>query len=317
MKSIRILGIVMLSAIAVGTVQGQYNEEVAGKNRIYKTEIKEVELKNSHGEIMYSDDGIVLMDKIEVKTEVEADSFGNANGSEYDLATDGAFEGNTIAVLNLNGSGVPLNQLRGSVKQKGLSVFQWDGAPPAADILKEELKKASQLWIISSGSNFLTEAHVEVIAEFFDSGKGLYVWGDNDPYYADANFVLERIFNTTMGGNTYAGETVGVSGEAENRAGVVDGHLICTGVSNVYEGITVATVEATQELSPLIYGSGDNLVAAVYEKDGKRAIIDGGFTRLQYINSTAGTDRYIKNAASWLVNYERFGEDVYSEKKNN
>jgi len=30
---------------------------------------------------------------------------------------------------------------------------------------------------------------------------------------------------------------------------------------------------------------------------------------------TAGTGRYVKNAAAWLVNYERFGDDVLAEKK--
>ncbi len=63
-------------------------------------------------------------------------------------------------------------------------------------------------------------------------------------------------------------------------------------------------------LSPLVVGSAGNLVTAVYDHDGKRAVLDGGFTRL-YINwDTAGTARYVKNAASWLANHERFGDDV-------
>ena len=43
---------------------------------------------------------------------------------------------------------------------------------------------------------------------------------------------------------------------------------------------------------------------------GKRAILDGGFTRLYYKWDTAGTGRYVKNAASWLVNAEKFGDAV-------
>ena len=117
-----------------------------------------------------------------------------------------------------------------------------------------------------------------------------------------------------MQGNLPAGKTVGVSGESSNRAGIVNGHLISTGVANVYEGVTIATINPTQEFSPLIYGSDDNLVTAIYELDGKRAIIDGGFTRLYVSWNTAGTGRYVKNAAAWLVNYERFGELVYEEK---
>jgi hypothetical protein len=63
----------------------------------------------------------------------------------------------------------------------------------------------------------------------------------------------------------------------------------------------------------LIWSTDGNVVASVYEKDGKRLIIDGGFTRL-YVNwDTAGTGRYVKNAAAWLVNFEKFGNAVVSD----
>ncbi len=81
----------------------------------------------------------------------------------------------------------------------------------------------------------------------------------------------------------------------------------------MYEGVTIATLTENEDLTPIIYGSANNLVTAVYEKDGKRLILDGGFTRL-YVNwDTAGTGRYVKNAAAWLVNYERFGDQVVSK----
>ncbi|MDB4961201.1 MAG: hypothetical protein JWP01_1200 [Myxococcales bacterium] len=41
-------------------------------------------------------------------------------------------------------------------------------------------------------------------------------------------------------------------------------------------------------------------------------LIKGGFTRLSYKWDTAGTGRYIKNAAAWLANFERFGDKVLS-----
>ena len=50
--------------------------------------------------------------------------------------------------------------------------------------------------------------------------------------------------------------------------------------------------------------SSNNLVVASYNKDGKRAIIDGGFTRLYIDWKSAGTGRYVKNAAAWLANIE-------------
>ena len=65
-------------------------------------------------------------------------------------------------------------------------------------------------------------------------------------------------------------------------------------------------LRSNQQLTPLIYGSANNLVAAFYDRDGKRLIFDGGFTRLYNKWDTAGTGRYVKNAAAWLANVERF-----------
>lgn len=67
-------------------------------------------------------------------------------------------------------------------------------------------------------------------------------------------------------------------------------------------------------LKPLIYGSDGRVVAGYYDRNGKRAIVDGGFTRLYLKWDTAGTGRYLKNAAAWLANAERFGDRVVAEK---
>ena len=76
----------------------------------------------------------------------------------------------------------------------------------------------------------------------------------------------------------------------------------------MYEGITIAEVETNDSIRSLVYGSNGKVVSAYYDEDGRRAIIDGGFTRLYYKWDSAGTDRYIVNAAAWLVNLERFSE---------
>lgn len=105
---------------------------------------------------------------------------------------------------------------------------------------------------------------------------------------------------------------VGVDYENE-KIGLAPNHLVTTGLQVLYEGHTIATIKETSKLQPLIYGSAGNLVTAVYEKDGKRAILDGGFTRLYIKWDTAGTARYVKNAAAWLANAERFGDKVATE----
>lgn len=249
-----------------------------------------------------------------VERPVTADSYGNPQGNQYDLAVDGAFEGQTIAVLHLyTGEGFDFELPKNALKEKGFSVYRWINNPPDIKAFQEGLDKACQLWIISDSYSKLSTEHVAAIKTFFDAGKGVYIWGDNQPYYADANVVAKALIGVEMKGNTMGAQVVNLQTE-NKKVGLIPNHLISTGIQNIYEGITIATLDDHQDLTPLIYGSANNLVTAAYEKNGKRLIIDGGFTRL-YVNwDSAGTGRYVKNVAAWLVNYEKFGKEVVSEK---
>ena len=257
------------------------------------------------------------------------DKWGNAEGGEYDLGRDGAFKGHTIAVLqlyagedeiaygNLNVGGLlqrlgmPQQQPfdfaapRAALGEKGFELIHWKGptAVPSAEELAAKLRHASQLWVISSKSPLLTPAHHQVIKDFFDRGRGLYIWGDNDPYYSDANALSQKIFGTTMSGNLPGNQVVGPQQHGAGP-GFIQDHLLTTGIEHLYEGITIATLAPHADLKPLIVGSANNLVAAFYDKGGRRAILDGGFTRLYCQWDTAGSGRYVKNAAAWLSNVE-------------
>ncbi|MDG0973747.1 MAG: hypothetical protein P8O07_06260 [Crocinitomicaceae bacterium] len=295
--------LVVLGAIMVPYFSfGQYNK-CAAQNVI--TEPVE--------EVYYD---AVLQKKVTrtVDKPVTADSYGNPQGNQYDLAVDGAFEGQTVAVLHLyTGEGFDFELPKNALKEKGFSVYRWINNAPDIKEFKEGLDKACQLWIISDSYSKLSAQHVKAIKDFFDGGKGVYIWGDNQPYYADANIVAKELIGLEMKGNTMGAKVVNLQTE-NNKVGLIPNHLISTGIQNIYEGITIATLDYSQDLTPLIYGSANNLVTAAYEKNGKRLILDGGFTRL-YVNwDSAGTGRYVKNAAAWLVNYEKFGKEVVSEK---
>ncbi len=235
--------------------------------------------------------------------EVESDGYGNAQGSQYDLAVDGAFEGQTITVLHLYN--FDFNNTERALKEKGFSVYRYMNAAPTPEELKEALDKSCQFWLISSNTRMLTDEHVKVIKEFFDAGHGVYIWGDNDPFYADANFLAEALFEGEMTGDYIGSQVVGLK-DRKTSSGLVKNHLITTGLQYVYEGVTIAAIQDNQMLKPLIYNSEGNIVAATYESNGKRAILDGGFTRLYVSWDEAGTGRYVKNAAAWLVNLEEF-----------
>ncbi len=244
-----------------------------------------------------------------VKVKVDVDRYGNAEGNQYDLAVDGAFDGETITVLHLYvGEGFDFHLPKAALKEKGFSVYRYIDNPPSPEELEKSLEKSCQLWIISSNIQKLNDGHLKVIKKFFDAGHGVYIWGDNDPYYADANYAAEYLIGTKMLGNLPGNQVVGLNNKNKN-IGITPKHLITTGMEYVYEGITIATIQNAAGLNPLIYGHEGNLVAATYEKDGKRLIIDGGFTRLYISWDAAGTGRYVKNAAAWLVNYEQFGQN--------
>jgi hypothetical protein len=243
---------------------------------------------------------------------VQRDSYGNSNGNQHDLAVDGAFDGQTVAVIQLYD--FPFEAARDALKEKGFSVYRWNHAPPSAKELEEKLAKACQLWIISGDRQLLTKDHLAVIKRFFDSGKGVYIWGDNEPYYADANAVGQALLGVTMLGNLFGDQVVGLEkSNGQQHIGVRRSHLLSTGLEFLYEGITIATVQKNEVLEPLLYGSAGNLVSGFYDRDGKRAIFDGGFTRLYNKWDTAGTARYVKNSAAWLTNAERFGDAVVSK----
>ncbi len=251
-----------------------------------------------------------------VRVPVTKDTFGNAAGSQHDLAVDGAFDGQTVVVMHLyTGGGFDFALPKKALAEKGFSVYRWMDRAPSPAELEKALTKANQLWIISGDQPQLTQEHVKVIKKFFDAGHGLYLWGDNAPYAQDADLVARALFDVELKGDPYdPGEKVVGRQVKPGATGLLPDHLLTTGIEQLYEGHSIAYMPKPGPLKPLIVGSEKHVVAAYFDQDGKRAIVDGGFTRLYIQWDTAGTGRYVKNSAAWLANYERFGKEVLSAK---
>lgn len=251
-----------------------------------------------------------------VRVPVTKDTFGNAAGSQHDLAVDGAFDGQTVVVMHLyTGGGFDFALPKKALAEKGFSVYRWIDRAPSPAELEKALTKANQLWIISGDQPQLTQEHVKVIKKFFDAGHGLYLWGDNAPYAQDADLVARALFDVELKGDPYdPGEKVVGRQVKPGATGLLPDHLLTTGIEQLYEGHSIAYMPKPGPLKPLIVGSEKHVVAAYFDQDGKRAIVDGGFTRLYIQWDTAGTGRYVKNSAAWLANYERFGKEVLSAK---
>ena len=248
------------------------------------------------------------------KPKINLDKYGNAAGAEYDLVKDNTFDNEVVYILNLCSEFCTLEKAGKALARKGFTIME-DKSLPDLNHMKNQLKDASQFWLISGSYLSLTGTYVNLIKEYFEQGHGIYIWGDNEPWYADANSVISNLFHIRMHGNSPGDQVVSLSGNNNKKSGIIRNHLISTGVVNIYEGITVAEIETDDYIKPLIYGSNERVITAVYDYAGKRALIDGGFTRLYEKWDSAGTDRYIVNAAAWLVNSERFRDKIKINKK--
>ena len=235
---------------------------------------------------------------------LKKDAYGNPLGSEYDLAKDGGFSGYKILVLNLCDE-CDFAKPQQALIKKGFEVIECK-VPPEPAVLKALLYSGkTQLWVISHKYPFLQEEHIKIIYDYFDSGHGVYIFGDSDPYFADANALLDALFSAEMKGN-FKGDCLLSLKTQNNTAGIEPKHLLTTGIVNFYEGITIAEIDVRDSLSALVCGSELQATVAYYANEDKRAIADGGFTRLYFKWDTAGSERFIVNAAAWLANYEFF-----------
>ena len=199
------------------------------------------------------------------------DAHGNAEGTQYDLAKDGAFEGMKVVVLHLyTGEGFDFQKPTQALESKGFKVVRHINAPAPATLISD-LEDASQLWVISNQKAILNSEHIKLIRDFFDSGRGVYIWGDNQPYFVDANTVGQALLECSMSGNWHANK---VLNEAKNSGDVgFIQHQITTGLEFLFEGITIAAIQDPNEkLIHIMRGSDGHPVTAAYDRDGKRAI---------------------------------------------
>lgn len=236
------------------------------------------------------------------------DAYGNAQGSQYDLAKDGAFKGYTIFVIYLCYEGdVSLPTV--ALRKKGFNVVVYKSVPSDSEMSRIVNTPDSQIWLVSNHIRSITDSAVNAICNYYMQGHGVYVWSDNADFFADTNPLLAKMYgsNVYMHGNYIGDKVLGIQSRA-GTPGIIANHPITTGLVSFYEGITISSVNmGSSRLTPLMYNSECGIVAAYDDKDGRRALIDGGFTRLYYKWDSAGTDRYIVNAAAWLTNIERFG----------
>eukprot|EP00928_Gymnodinium_smaydae_P015734 TRINITY_DN15828_c0_g2_i1.p1 TRINITY_DN15828_c0_g2~~TRINITY_DN15828_c0_g2_i1.p1 ORF type:complete len:479 (-),score=66.82 TRINITY_DN15828_c0_g2_i1:254-1618(-) len=253
------------------------------------------------------------------------DAHQNPVGTQFDLPRDGSMQEHTLLLcwFSEEGSyGRPVDAL----KAKGFEVKVHNWRSSTVQQMMVALLTADVVWLVSG--SMITDAAfgqlLDALEAFHHRGGGIFVWGDNAPYFAHANQLLSRLFpgeGIQLEGNDKGGQIMYAHADGKTPGHLTRHHLIMTGLRALFEGVTISylpkigplKVVATYSNGPGYMGKPYCAVAdgEVYRRckvPGKgcrgRVVIDGGFTKLydEYWAQTAGTERYVKNASTWLLN---------------
>eukprot|EP00756_Hemistasia_phaeocysticola_P019650 Hpha_TRINITY_DN15675_c0_g7::TRINITY_DN15675_c0_g7_i1::g.98805::m.98805 len=236
------------------------------------------------------------------------DRDGNAVGEEYDLGLRGAYDGLRVVILQqYTEPSFDCARPIAALRAKGFEVDHHRGTTPTVAALRSALAEASQVWLISGSQIMLSKEHINVIIEAWQDGLGVYVYGDNDPFYKDANRLLAAMFpkeSLELAGNRPGGQQVSQA-TASGAAGFVP-HLLTTGLASLFEGITVATLKKKAAVSAgfeeVLRDHEGNLI--VVARGGTKCegpvIVDCAFTKLYCHWDIGGSARFVRNCACWL-----------------
>jgi hypothetical protein len=188
--------------------------------------------------------------------------------------------------------------------------------PVNADAVADVKAEYQGLFEVAEGQPRITGKGYDAIVRFIESGKGVFIMAENEPYFAEANVLLGRLYKTSINGN-YPGEKIlyvrerklpretiaKYKGDYEIRD-----HRLLAGVNFIFEGITISHVEPCDKLETAFTASDGQILAAVSKVRGQRVVIDCGYTHYYYgkselyrpINRAAGTVRFAENVAAYL-----------------
>jgi len=177
----------------------------------------------------------------------------------------------------------------------------------------EKLHEHDEAWFISSNEievHLLPKFNAELV-KFHETGKGIFVWADNQPFFYHANQFLQHILpGVKLQGSdpAYTGILKAQPISANNKPptkGSFARHLVTTGIVSLYEGHTICYPDKIlPQMIVIGQSSLDKVCFFSYEPQGKgRVIVDCGFTKIwdQFWGQTAGTERYVRNSAVWLL----------------
>jgi len=238
---------------------------------------------------------------------------GNEERETYDLGKDGAFNDFSVLVgcFYFEVAQVWENNAGAALSKKGFKVSY---TTKEEEFIKELKKKEHDVaWIISSSSSSCSASEFrKAVMSFHESGRGLFIFGDNAPYFVQANLVLPDIVGTKLVDMT-PGNRVLSYGDPKKPGEFDQNSLIFGGINYLYEGHSPCFPEKDGKLTHLATSTDGRPCISFLDSTKKhgRVIVDNGFTKLYMSWKSAGQARYVVNACVYLVDVERrFGGKV-------
>jgi hypothetical protein len=208
------------------------------------------------------------------------------------------------------------------------------GAPPQMLINAVDLLPASEIPSGFTGAEYkfivaatldmslspvhhFDEAAYRAVIKFVQSGKGLCLLADDEPFTIEANELARRLYGVGVKGNYIADKVAYVRDRGLTRADIrkfggqyeVADHPLLRGVNFLFEGITVSNVGLSDKLEVALRASDGQPLIVVSRAPGQRVVIDCAFTqfchgpteRTSYIQKSAGAVRLAQNIAAYLA----------------
>jgi len=265
-------------------------------------------------------------------------SLGHQAGEAHDWVKKDEFRGRRILILDY-GPGYS-EEIGEVLKELGFEV----DVRQYPNVSFPDFKKLSgydQLWIFSGGAEAtdlwpridMPQKDVQSIRTFLQDGKGVYVLADNGPYFIDANMIGNMLHGAGFHGD-YLGMHLlrlvrngqSVPDGPEEFSGVIDprsftigvtsqtvtDHELLSGLSVIFEGITICLVRESKKLSVILRTSNNEPLVSVSKNPNELIVYDSAFTRLNFNlhGHTGSTRRWIQNVAGYLMGKKRSDLEV-------
>ncbi|CAF1487247.1 unnamed protein product [Adineta ricciae] len=253
--------------------------------------------------------------KSTINNAAQYDQYGNPKGANYDLGKDGAFKDFSILIaqfykdsqFNEAAIRVPIDAL----KIKGFQVKHVQSENEC--ITELQLNRHQIAWIIST-SSIQNSAFTSALMKYHSAGGAIFLFADNIPFICHASEFLKAKFGITLDGNYDGSKTLTFMENGHDKAGHYGGHLIFTGIQQLFEGITIChpvypTAESRKQFINVATATDGQPTIGLYDPSSGsvegRLALDCGFTKLYCNWDSAGTARYIVNVSTWLLAIEK------------